>query len=736
MFWKKWDPWSFLLRRVARKQGFIDPITVLSKLQGFAKPSEVWVPTELLRSGVILQARGLMNSQAIQHNLDWIWPYWVWRQFNPKDEAFIPRAFSVTHINLTHRNWTAVGIPGFPEFPIVDPRGLVTPHYDGWSIDAWIVRENEASLIPSRVPKVHQELLIQNNLEIKTFSELTGAAILSEAQVYLQKGEPTCQVSFKAASDSDAWLAISIRPFNPEGVSFIDTLRLLPAKDGWMVNDKDPVHLDCMPSRYVFSNYSEGDVYQNILNRRFDRHEINCDAGMATGAALYEIQAGKSTQVNLRIPLKKTQKVRAQTPALDSWHDSLKNCSRLQIPDKHFQYLYETALSTFVLHSPGDVFPGPFTYKRFWFRDAAFILHAMLCSGMESRVEKVLDYFPARQTVLGYFQSQDGEWDSNGQAIWIFERFCRLLNQAPKPAWIHAVRQGAHWIKRKRISSKEKTPHAGLLPAGFSAEHLGPNDFYYWDDFWGIGGLRAAAGLLELAHEDKQAVELKKEADDFLNALEESLKKVLKKPESSAIPASPYRRLDAGAIGSLASGYPLQLWKADDKRLLATADYLVRQHFLHGGFYQEISHSGVNAYLSLHIAQVLLRAGDKRFMDIMKAIAAMATPTGQWPEAIHPRTGGGCMGDGQHVWAAAEWALLVRALFVREEESENLLVLGSGIPEEWLKAGQTLFFGPTPTPFGKISVHIDCKDKAYISWQAQWHGAAPRIEIPEGWIAA
>ena len=86
-------------------------------------PSQVLAPTELIRAGIMLMARGLINSQAIQHNLDWVWPYWVEQQFDPRNPAFIPRAFSMTHINITHRNWTAVGLPGRLEMPLVDPRG-------------------------------------------------------------------------------------------------------------------------------------------------------------------------------------------------------------------------------------------------------------------------------------------------------------------------------------------------------------------------------------------------------------------------------------------------------------------------------------------------------------------------------------------------------------------------------------------------------------------------------------
>ncbi len=150
--WLKWLPWKFLVRDAARRQGFLDPVKVFSQLQNFTQPSEVTIPMELLRLGVVLYARGLVNTLAIQHNLDWIWPYWVECQYNPRNVAFIPRSFSLAQINLTHRNWTALGVPDSTEFSLVDPRGLVTPYYDSWSIDVWIIPEKGEPLIPSRLP--------------------------------------------------------------------------------------------------------------------------------------------------------------------------------------------------------------------------------------------------------------------------------------------------------------------------------------------------------------------------------------------------------------------------------------------------------------------------------------------------------------------------------------------------------------------------------------------------------
>ena len=121
--WLRWFPWKQLVSRAARSRGLVDPVKLLARLESFAQPLEMKEPLEFLRAGMVFHARGLLNTGAIQHNLDWIWPFWVERQYDPRDEAFIPRAFSLTHVNLTHRNWTAVGIPDFDELPIVDPEG-------------------------------------------------------------------------------------------------------------------------------------------------------------------------------------------------------------------------------------------------------------------------------------------------------------------------------------------------------------------------------------------------------------------------------------------------------------------------------------------------------------------------------------------------------------------------------------------------------------------------------------
>ena len=87
------------------------------------------------------------------------------------------------------------------------------------------------------------------------------------------------------------------------------------------------------------------------------------------------------------------------------------------------------------------------------------------------------------------------------------------------------------------------------------------------------------------------------------------------------------------------------------------------------------------------------------------------------------------MGDGQHVWAAAEWVLMVKNCFVLEEEER--LILGAGIPPAWRQAGQSLFMGPVWTKFGRITVHLAFSSDSPpdVTWKGQWFDKEPVIEV-------
>ncbi len=400
----------------------------------------------------------------------------------------------------------------------------------------------------------------------------------------------------------------------------------------------------------------------------------------------------------------------------------------MSVPDFKIQSLYEAAVKSLVILSVDEIVPGPYTYRRFWFRDACLMMNPLMAIGLIDRCERMLDKFPERQQRNGYFRSQEGEWDSNGQVLWVLNRFRRITHKPLSTPLMKTLEKAVQWIDEKRVSADEDVRHAGLLPAGFSDEHLGPNDYYYWDDFWAEAGARAAAEIWRSTGDEANALKASVLADNIHTAIDRSLFDLPKSKTLGGIPASPYRRLDAGAIGSLVADYPLQLTAPNDERITATVEAILRNHFFRGGFFQDMIHSGINAYLTLDVAQTLLRNGDERYRDLIDAVADLASPTGQWPEAIHPRTLGGCMGDGQHGWAAGEWVMMIRNCFVREEHDR--LIIGSGLFRDWFHQDADIAFGPTHTPWGKLSVRVVTPEsKPMVIIDGHWHAETPRVDI-------
>lgn len=723
----RWLPWKFLVKHASRRYGVLDPATLLARIRNFAQPSEVAEPLELLRAGIVFHARGLVNAKAIQHNLDWVWPYWVERQFNPEDSSFVPRAFSFSHINLTHRNWTAVGLPGVPIYPIVDPRGLVTPLYDGWSLDFWIVTDGRQRLLPSKLDDeaVDQRLHLEPGLSVTTQCRLDGLALnLATRMEAREPGSAEVCTDVRAAADEDGWLVVAVRPYNPEGVQFIERIHPDDAGSSFRVNDEATVRLGERPDSWRMAHYAEGDVYLDLPGSGA-QGGVTCDVGMATGAALFRLHAGIPRELQVRVTLERDFKELSKPADTGmTWREALAGTAELRIPDERMQFLYDAAVRNLLLLSADDLVPGPYTYRRFWFRDACLMLHPMLAIGQVDRADRILATFPARQTAAGYFLSQEGEWDSNGQVLWIVARHAEMTGKTLDPKMEQALRKGVRWLAKKRLTKEGPPGTLGLLPAGFSAEHLGPNDYYYWDDFWAWGGLLAVAAHWRRTGETAEAKEAEALATEFARSMEASLATIPASRARGAVPAAPGRRMDAGAIGSMVADYPLQLFPPGETRLAKTTEFLMTRCFHQGGFFQEMIHSGINAYLTLDLAQTLLRAGDPRFAALVRRVAELASPTGQWPEAIHPRTLGGCMGDGQHGWAAAEWIMMMRNCFVREEKDQ--LILGSGLLPEWLAAGTELRFGPTLTAWGPVTVRLE---GTVLTLDAQWRGAAPAVRL-------
>jgi len=609
--------------------------------------------------------------------------------------------------------------------------------------------DNEGNmLLPSRASEAIQWSELHETLTVSTRTRERDMQLDTSSCMLDLGNEDVCRISAKAHVPGGGWLIVSARPSNPEGVSFIDHIELGSDRRHWLINDRNKVRFSQQVQQHHTSHFTDADVLVH-LQQKNESLSTRCAVGLSTAAAMFHIHSDGEREVQIDIPIDSRP-----TKNISSWAGALQGRALLQVPDERYVFLFNTAIQTLVLCTPDDVFAGPYTYKRYWYRDAVFIAHGLMSAGLLQRARALIAQFPKRQSTHGYYHSQEGEWDANGEVLWIADRLRQLSNKPVETALWHSLRKGAHWLIGKRLPDYGGQAHEGLLPAGFSAEHLGPNDHYYWDNFWAQAGLVAAARMAAAQGESKNVDTFSAGAQHYEDAIERSLTRVPNRQPRAAYPASPSRRMDAGAIGSVITSYPLQLCEPCDENLLGTVEFLLANCFYKDGFFQDMIHSGVNAYLTLHVAQALLRADDPRYASLIRAVASIASPTGHWPEAMHPRTGGGCMGDGQHAWAAAEWVAMMRNCFIREEGQR--LILASGVLPEWLNSHQVLAFGPVPTQFGLISVTITPSQESIdasaengasggasegvsganqyrVAWDADWHQQVPEIvvKLPE-----
>ena len=65
-----------------------------------------------------------------------------------------------------------------------------------------------------------------------------------------------------------------------------------------------------------------------------------------------------------------------------TWPAIRSEVAALRVPDEQMQFLYDAAVHTLVLLSADEIVPGPYTYRRFWFRDACLMMNSLLAIGL------------------------------------------------------------------------------------------------------------------------------------------------------------------------------------------------------------------------------------------------------------------------------------------------------------------------------------------------------------------
>ncbi|HVN48844.1 MAG TPA: hypothetical protein VMU30_08510, partial [Bacteroidota bacterium] len=192
----------------------------------------------------------------------------------------------------------------------------------------------------------------------------------------------------------------------------------------------------------------------------------------------------------------------------------------------------------------------------------------------------------------------------------------------------------------------------------------------------------------------------------FLHDLMHSLERAAQQLGQKIIPAAPFRSFDESAIGALCGIYPTQIHSMAPEYFSNTLSQLHASFVDEKGFYHPIIHSGYNAYLTLHIAHSYLVLGHvQKAWDVAETIFRHCGSPYSLPEAIHPLTGGGAMGDGHHGWAGAEIILFLLDTITHEDERS--IHFFDRLPKTFWEQRKPFTIKNLSTSIGALNIHCE-----------------------------
>ena len=260
-----------------------------------------------------------------------------------------------------------MGHPDLSIYPIVDPRGLVTPLYDGWSLDFWIIGDGDddnQSFFPSKAETADQFLEMTADLAVSTTCQRNGKKITSRVRLLLCDTQPVLEITLQASGRGR--LAVALRPYNPEGIQFVEAVEYIQGLPGWRVNRETAVMFSETPEKVVLSSYQDGDV-RHALNQPSTRTRIDSRGGAWLRPQPCFLLRRTSKSISpFHVPLEQEDPQTAYHTVVSSerdWDDARRHLARLSVPDEKITFLYQASFTTLLLLSSRQVVPGPYTYK-------------------------------------------------------------------------------------------------------------------------------------------------------------------------------------------------------------------------------------------------------------------------------------------------------------------------------------------------------------------------------------
>ena len=670
--------------------------------------------------------------------------------------ADFPRGWFPRYWLREQSYWTPVGSPQGRRRALINEEGMVEVDEAGFSLEPFLVCSGklitwadatiERSLTPDDVPFPCVSWQVDDTqLTIQPWVDGEDDSLILRVTYRLENH-----------SGHDMSLAVAARPFqvNPPWQAFRNLggrspIHQIRCNASGLVVDGRSVLPNLPPLGQGAALFEEGGVLEFLARGETPPFTaVDDESGLASAVMVWSVPNGGQFEVTVSVPFfdqvsQPTEDGRNQ--AIAHWRQFLAPVE-WQVPASAHSAVecFRSAASHILINRDGPAIqPGPRRYTRSWVRDCVIMGAAMTKAGLPHVLREFIEWYVQFQREDGFVPcvvDRDGvDWlvenDSHGQWIWGIREsfrydgdidFLSSLWTSVSKAAEHLRSLRATRMTQEYVSGEHATCY-GLLPESASHEgYLAHPVHSYWDDFWGIRGLEAAADIAEQIGNTEEANRWRKEARSFLHDVLHSIDQVIAQRQLNYIPGSvewadfdPTATANAIAQLDFADSLPAQPMH----QMLET--YLDGFRRKHRG---EIPWLNYTAY-EIRIIGALVRVGKREEAhELLEFFLSDRRPLewNQWPEITwHDPRAPGHLGDVPHTWIAAEYMLALASMIASEREDSGEMIVASGLPWSWISQENGFSVRGLMTRYGSLDFQMSVNPAGNITFHLGELGEKP-----------
>lgn len=362
--------------------------------------------------------------------------------------------------------------------------------------------------------------------------------------------------------------------------------------------------------------------------------------------------------------------------------------------------------------------PGPRCYRRSWIRDGTLTGTALAEMGLADEGRDFLRWYAPHQRPDGTVPcaiDRDGtadpapEHDAHGQLVWGVVELWRLTGDAaflaemwPRVAAAAAVLERLRAERTGRAF--EGTACFGLLPESISHEGYSSRPVHaYWDDLFAVRAFADAAAAATVLGQAAEAARFAALADAIRRDLHASVVRTMAAHAIDFVPGS----VELGDFDPTSTAIAFDPCAAADALPRAALEWTFAR------YWDEVTERRAarearGPYEVRNVVAFLALGWKERALALLDRLLADQRPPAwrQWPEIVwrDPRAPR-FLGDLPHGWVASTFVRAVRRL-VAWERPDGTLLVGSGVPEAWVREAPGVRARALPTHWGALDLEL------------------------------